>query len=109
MRHKVKSRKGELMKLKSRILWTSVSVLMAVMVSALRVIPAYADEPAPADEQPVSVENPPVEETALIEEILSEVPEGTEVVVVDQNGQAIPLATQAAAQAIVDHDPVWCP
>jgi hypothetical protein len=91
------------MKLKNRILWTSVNVLMVVMVSALQVIPAYADEPAPPEEQPVSVETLP------IEEILSEVPEGTEVVILDENGQSVPLATQAAAQAIAEHDPIWCP
>lgn len=41
--------------------------------------------------------------------ILSEVPEDTAVTVLDENGEAQPLATEAAAEAISTSDPIWCP
>jgi len=48
----------------------------------------------------------PVEQAAT----LSDVPENTTVAVVNAEGQAEPLATQAAAEALATiSDPVWCP
>ena len=41
--------------------------------------------------------------------VLSQVPTGTPVVVVDATGTAVPLATQAAADIIQTGDPMWCP
>ena len=41
--------------------------------------------------------------------MLSQVPTGTPVVVVDATGTAQPLATQAAANIIKSNDPIWCP
>src|SRR5690349_10272383 len=51
-------------------------------------------------------ETQPVEET--VEEIIEQVPEGTEVVVVSDEGVE-PLATEAAAETILESDPIWCP
>ena len=48
-----------------------------------------------------SCEGPPI--------ILSDVPDNTDVTVLDANGNAQPLATQAAADAIATSDPIWCP
>lgn len=59
------------------------------------------DEPAPVTE-----ETPPVES---VESILAEVPQGTEVVVVNEEGESVPLATEEAAEIIVNGDPMWCP
>jgi hypothetical protein len=56
-------------------------------------------QPAPASEEAA----PPVEE------ILEQLPENTEVVVLGEDGEALPLATQEAADAIVTADPQWCP
>ena len=56
---------------------------------------------------------PPAEEAAAEEaaaaEALSEVPAGTDVVVVNAEGEALPLATQEAEEIIAFVDPVWCP
>lgn len=51
------------------------------------------------------------EETAPTEEatVLDAVPENTTVTIVDENGQAQPLATEAAAEAVATSDPFWCP
>jgi len=76
-----------------------------------------AEEPAaPAEEQP-SVEEPaaPAEEPPAAEEpvtaaeILEQVPEGTELAVVNADGELEPLATEAAAEIIATADPMWCP
>jgi hypothetical protein len=97
------------MKSKSQFARAAVGMFLTLMMSMLNFAPVYADGPGPTEEQPVNVENLPVEETAPIEEILSEIPEGTEVVILDENGESIPLATQAAAELIVEKDPIWCP
>jgi hypothetical protein len=49
------------------------------------------------------------EEAAPTEPVLAAVPENTEVTVVDASGEAQPLATQEAAEAIAASDPIWCP
>jgi hypothetical protein len=41
--------------------------------------------------------------------ILEEVPDNTTITVLDAEGQAQPLATQDAANAIAENDPIWCP
>jgi hypothetical protein len=67
---------------------------------------AAAVEELPPAEQ-VTAETPAPEESAL--ELLAQVPEGTEVVVVNEGGEAVPLATEEAAQIIASGDPIWCP
>jgi hypothetical protein len=61
---------------------------------------------------------PPTEETAPVAEetaslpdasILDEIPDNTDVVVLDAEGQSQSLATQDAADAIAEKDPIWCP
>lgn len=42
-------------------------------------------------------------------EVLESVPEGVDVVVLDENGDAMPLVTEEAAQIIMSGDPIWCP
>lgn len=49
------------------------------------------------------------EESNPIEEILEQLPEGTEVVVLDENGEPVSLATQQAEEAFSSADPMWCP
>jgi hypothetical protein len=41
--------------------------------------------------------------------LLSDVPKDTVVTVLDSKGEAQPLATQEAAEAISTSDPIWCP
>ncbi|MFZ5908925.1 MAG: right-handed parallel beta-helix repeat-containing protein [Chloroflexota bacterium] len=75
------------------------------------------EEPAaPAEEQPPveepaapAEEQPPAEEPVTAAEILEQVPEGTELMVVNESGEVEPLATETAAEIIAAGDPVWCP
>lgn len=83
---------------KSRFVRTVLTAFALFSFSVARVVPAYADETAP-----------PPEETLLVEEPTTQVPEGTDPAVVDQHGNALPLATQQAADAIIEKDPMWCP
>jgi hypothetical protein len=41
--------------------------------------------------------------------LLSQLPEGTEVVILDEEGQVLPLGSQEADAAIISGDPMWCP
>lgn len=67
----------------------------------------------PASDEPAStpeVEGDPAAEQPLtLPEVLEQAPEGTEVVVVNEDGEVEPLATEAAAEIIATGDPVWCP
>jgi hypothetical protein len=42
-------------------------------------------------------------------EILQSLPEDTSVIVLNENGEPEPLASQTAAEIIAEGDPVWCP
>ncbi len=65
-------------------------------------------EPIPVEETAPS-DTPPLDETSTPAEVLAQVPQGTDVVILDENGESVPLATQEAADAIEFIDPVWCP
>ena len=41
--------------------------------------------------------------------LMEQVPDNTEVVVVNAEGEVEPLATQEAAEAVAASDPMWCP
>ena len=58
-----------------------------------------ADEPAAESDEAQAEEEP----------VLAQVPEGTDVVVVDGEGEVVPLVTQEAADVIANSDPMWCP
>ncbi len=66
--------------------------------------PAESTETTSAEAAPTTTE-----EAVPAEPVLTAVPENTEVTVVDANGEAQPLATQEAAEAIAASDPIWCP
>ncbi len=51
----------------------------------------------------------PTPEAAAPDPVLATVGEGISVVVLDENGNPVPLATQEAADALVIGDPRWCP
>ncbi|HSS95519.1 MAG TPA: right-handed parallel beta-helix repeat-containing protein, partial [Terriglobales bacterium] len=106
-----------------------IALLLVTAVSGLVVTPAFADgeTPPPPDGGAVTEEAAPesqVSESAAVEssesetpetivetpaEILEQVPEGTDVVVVNEEGEPLPLASQEAAATIVYGDPIWCP
>ncbi len=56
-----------------------------------------------------AVSSAPMAATATVAAILTQAPAGTTLVVLDQNGNALPLATQAAAKTVKKGDPIWCP
>ncbi len=62
-----------------------------------------APDAAP-DQTSAEAESPEAEEP-----LLSQLPEGTEVVVLDEEGQVLPLGSQEADTAIISGDPMWCP
>src|SRR5215207_10971210 len=57
---------------------------------------------------PVSEATAQAEEPSL-GEVLQELSGDTTVIVLDENGQSEPLATQAAADIVANSDPMWCP
>lgn len=63
---------------------------------------AVPEAEAPAVEEPVA-------EEPVAEPVLAQLPEGTEVVVLDAEGQVVPLVSQEAADIIELVDPMWCP
>jgi len=104
-----------------------LTVIAVVMTSAISTTTVFADdgvttneptEPADGEDQPVIDEAVPTQgEVALpeeavpvetVEEIIDQIPEGTDLVVMGEEGVE-PLATEDAAQIILESDPIWCP
>lgn len=117
-----------------RLTLLSLAVMLAMLMAAVMPISALADDGVPPQpEAPVVVEEPVVDEPAAEEpvvtepvvaepvieepaaeeltvpEILEAAPEGTEVVVLDEAGEAVPLVSAEAAEAMLLSDPMWCP
>ena len=44
-----------------------------------------------------------------VEQLMDLVPENTEIVLLDDNGEVVPLAEQAASEILATGDPIWCP
>jgi hypothetical protein len=122
----------------SRFVFLTVTLLLVFFVSLARPMAAYADdstppppteEPAnpPTEEAPVETESAPAEapsepsatetptepatesEPVAVSEILEAAPEGTEVVVLDENSEVVSLASAEAAEIVATTDPMWCP
>jgi len=66
-------------------------------------------EPESTDTTEIIAEEVVLEEEVVLAEVLEEIPENTGVVVLDENNQPVPLATQEAAEIAITGDPVWCP
>jgi hypothetical protein len=68
------------------------------------------EEPLPAQEQVPTAEPVATEEPATgILPIFEQLPEDTTVVVYEEDGDVLPLASQAAADALAEPDPQFCP
>ncbi|HLO31095.1 MAG TPA: HYR domain-containing protein [Anaerolineales bacterium] len=65
--------------------------------------------PAPVQSTPEPVEVTAEATATPAAEALTQVPESTQVVVVDESGNSVPLATQEAAEITKATDPIWCP
>jgi len=75
-------------------------------------------ETSPGEESPTTetsesplppAEESPTEETPTVPEILEQAPDGTKLVILNEEGTSEPLATQAAAEILEKGDPIWCP
>jgi len=122
------------MSIKSNSPFLTVAIVFVFILSGVLATPVYADESLPPTDVPAETqaeetapqesneeeapplptgetESAPSEESTLDEEqpILEQLPENTEIIVLDEDGEAIPLATQEAQEAIEFIDPVWCP
>jgi hypothetical protein len=107
------------------------AIFFALILSALNVAPALADEapppePAPTEEaadvstpaETGEEATPPAEgttdtasstESSSVAEVIESLPADTTLVVIDENGEALPLASEQAAEIIYNGDPLWCP
>jgi hypothetical protein len=93
---------------------TSVPVDPSTPVPTDEAAPVPTDEPVLVltDEVPlVPTEEVPALPTEATEpeETPVALPEDTNLVILDENGQPLPLATQAAADLLINGDPIWCP
>ena len=120
----ITERMGNMNTKKHRIL---LALLLIIVLSAslLNVQAARADgetptEPPaatqveaepPLESTPEPVEPTPVSEEPAVptEEAVLQIPENTEVVVLDEGGEPLALATQEAAEIMEVIDPIWCP
>jgi putative surface-exposed virulence protein len=93
---------------RSRIIFYASMILLLALISAFSVIPARADDGAPPPAVPAAG-SPAEATTASAPTILSQVPAGTNVVVVNNSRHKVSLASQEAAKIIAANDPIWCP
>src|ERR1700690_3948765 len=95
---------------RGRIIFYATMILLLALVSAISVIPARADDGAPPPPAaPAAAEAPAEVTTAVAPTVLSQVPAGTNVVVVNNSRHKVSLASQEAARIIAANDPIWCP
>lgn len=110
----------------NRFSFLTIFLIVAMSAGLMNVRPALADDSAPptppaeehSTEEPVeATETPPASETSepatdedqTVVILLAEAPENTEIVVLNETGEPIPLATQEAADIAQSASPIWCP
>lgn len=88
----------------------------AFMIQLIMPTPVLADgENPPVEPVPTTVPveplptDVPVDPAPVDVPLVADVPAGTDVVVLDENGAVLPLATEAAAEVVAHGDPIWCP
>lgn len=118
------------MKKTSHLLFTTVVLILTLLTNLAMPVAAFADEETP---QPPTTEEPLVEEIQTpepiteevsssietmeqpalepdsVSEILDQLPENTNLIVLNEDGNVEPLVTEEAANVIVAGDPMWCP
>ena len=70
--------------------------------------PAATETPT-VDESPSNADQVPADEEASPSTLFSQVPEETSIVVLDENGNPVPLVSQDGLDVILEDDPMWCP
>jgi hypothetical protein len=103
----------------TRLTLLSLAVLLALLMAATMPLSAFAQDevpPVPVAEEifPVEEESAPdgepapaAEEAPTMPEILEALPEGTDLVVLDESGEALPLAAEEAAEVVAAADPFF--
>ena len=97
----------------NRLTISIIFLIMVMCLSLANVQSAFADDGVPptdapiATEEPIATETPtaveeilPPAEESLAEELLSEIPENTDLVILDENGDLVPLASQEALDIV---------
>ena len=123
--HKSYSFKEKHMTRQSHSFLYILTIITFLLMSAMPTHIVFADngtsddppleEPAPTEEYPLeistdeTIEDPPIENTISVSEVLEQVPDGSVVVVLNEDGSAEPLASQEAAEILIEGDPIWCP
>jgi hypothetical protein len=118
------------MKKAKRPLFTGLILLFAMLANLAWPTTVFADEGTPpvATREPVVEEMPTTEpviedestpeptageqipsEPEPVSEILEQLPEDTQLIVLDEHENVEPLATQTAAEILTASDPMWCP
>ncbi len=87
---------------------TEIPVLTPVVTEASIEI-AVLESSTPAPIATIVEQDPAPTEAPTLLETLQEIPNETSIVVLDENAQALPLATQETADAVAAGDPIWCP
>src|SRR5688572_5430578 len=102
----------------------SLIILLALLFNLALPASVLADDedPPPAPTEEIIVEEESTEsiqtdeqtplqstpEEATVSEILEQIPTDTELIVLDESGEILPLVTEEAAQVVVTGDPIWC-
>jgi hypothetical protein len=109
------------MKAHSRLVLFSLITILVFLFNLALPVAAFADDGAPPDAAPteapvVTTDSSPADAAPTanampvdLPAVLEQAPADTQVVVVNDAGQAEPLATTAAAEILQTGDPVWCP
>ncbi len=71
--------------------------------------PSPTEPPVSTEEAPASDESTAEDASTEVGEVLQGLPENADVIVLDENGNILPLGSQDAAEIILDSDPMWCP
>ncbi len=105
--------------------FTSAFLLITLLANFAMPIAVLADDETPPSTEDVTIgtseeitsndmgeenldsESTPESET--VSEILEQLPEDTQIIVLNEEGNVEPLATETAAETIIIGDPVWCP
>jgi len=91
-----------------RYSFLSFAMLLALTLSAVQPIAAYADSGTPPVSPSPSANSSAPSRVKHLND-LSNIPAGTKVAVLNAMGNKVPLGSQAAADIIDASDPIWCP
>ncbi|MGA7195427.1 MAG: hypothetical protein WBW94_17555, partial [Anaerolineales bacterium] len=86
----------------------TLAILIGLIANALWTVPAFADSGTTNPPPPTSGSGS-TRGAHSSSNNLSNVPSGTKVVIVDSNGDKVPLGSEQAQDILNNGDPVWCP